>query len=91
MSRRRLSWSVPVLMAGLAWASVALACESGHWVKHVSDDGTIVILEDGSVWQIGGGDEIDTALWLPVTAITACDDKLINTDDGEVAAANRIR
>jgi hypothetical protein len=66
-------------------------CESGHWVSEVAGDGKIVILEDGSVWLIAAANQIDTMLWLPTTDITACDDKLIDTEDGEVAGARRIR
>ncbi len=66
-------------------------CEDGHWVKSVSSDATIVILEDGSVWEIDPADQVDTALWLPMTDIVACDDKLINTDDNEIVGATRIK
>ncbi len=75
-----------------AFAAPAFAyCEDGHWVKSVSSDGEIVVLEDGSVWQVDGVDAIYSALWLPTTNIVACDDKLINTDDGETVEATRIR
>ena len=66
-------------------------CDDGHWVDSVSDDGTIVKLEDGSVWEIDSVDAIDSALWLPTTEIIACDDKLINTDDNETVSAQRLR
>jgi hypothetical protein len=69
----------------------AIACDDGHWVNHVSGDGRIVILEDRSVWTVDDGDEVHTALWLPATDIIACSDKLINSEDGEVASAHRIR
>jgi hypothetical protein len=69
----------------------ARACEAGHWIETVSDDGTIVILEDGSVWRIDDVDAIDTQLWLPTTDIVACPDKLINTEDKEIASATLIR
>ena len=72
-------------------ASSALACESGHWVKSVQDDGKIVILEDGSVWEIDDGDTADTATWTSGTEIVVCDDKLINTDDDETVDAKKIR
>ena len=80
-----------LLLALALSASPAWACESGHWVSSVSDDGGVVILEDGSVWLVNAVDQIDTALWLPTTEITACPDKLINTEDGEVAVARRVR
>lgn len=66
-------------------------CEDGHWIDSVSDDGTIVKLEDGSVWEVDAVDAIDSALWLPTTDIIACDDKLINTDDNEKVSATRLR
>lgn len=65
-------------------------CESGHWVESVSDDGEIVKLEDGSIWQVDSVDTVDSALWLPTTGIVACDDKLINTEDNETVSASRI-
>ena len=76
----------------LAFVSADLqACEDGHWIDSVTDDGRIVILEDGSIWEVDSLDRIDSSLWLPTTEIVACDDKLINTDDDEVVAAQRIR
>ncbi len=68
-----------------------MGCDDGHWVESVSSDGAIVKLEDGSVWEVDAVDAIDSALWLPVTDIIACDDKLINTDDNESVSARRIR
>lgn len=66
-------------------------CESGHWVDSVSNDGQIVKLEDGSIWEVDAADSIDSSLWLPITDIIACDDKLINTEDNETVSATRIR
>jgi hypothetical protein len=66
-------------------------CESGHWVESVSNDGQIVKLEDGSIWEVDSVDAIDSALWLPTTDIVACDDKLINTEDNETVSATRLR
>jgi hypothetical protein len=66
----------------------------GHWVQSKTDDGAIVILEDGSVWQIDPFDQIDTALWLPMTDITVVEIVggylLIDTDDGEKAHAKLL-
>lgn len=67
------------------------SCEAGHWVESVSDDGDIVKLEDGSVWEIDGADIVDSALWLPTSEIVACAGKLINTDDNETVSATRIK
>ena len=75
----------------LASAAMASACESDHWIDKVSDDGSIVILEDGSVWLIDPVDTATTIAWTETDDIIACVDKLINTDDREVASARQIR
>jgi len=68
----------------------------GHWINSNAGNGAMIILEDGSVWEINSLDRIDTALWLPISNVTVLkasspvgDYKytLINTDDGEKALA----
>jgi hypothetical protein len=71
--------------------SATTGCVDGHWIESVSDDGTIVKLEDGSVWEVDAVDAITSMLWLPVTDVIACSDKIINTDDNEKVSARRIR
>ena len=72
------------------------ATGSGHWIDKVSDNGAIITLEDGSMWDVSTIDQVDTALWLPVTDITVVADPhpigefryvLVNTEDGEKAHA----
>jgi hypothetical protein len=65
----------------------------GHWISEVASDGAVIILEDDSVWSVSGLDQIETALWLPITEITVIESSepgypylLVNTDDGEKAA-----
>lgn len=71
----------------------------GHWIKSKADNGGIIILEDGSMWEINSIDRIDTSLWLPISNVTVLkasspvgDFKytLINTDDGEKALAKYL-
>lgn len=89
---KRFGFMLVALVAlGLTTGLARADCEDGHWVQSVSSDGAIVILEDGSVWEIDPADQVDTALWLPTTNIVACDDKLIDTDDNEIAGATRIK
>jgi hypothetical protein len=68
----------------------------GHWIKSKSGNGSMIFLEDGSMWEINSLDRINTALWLPITNITILkasqsvgDYKytLVNKDDGEKALA----
>lgn len=66
-------------------------CEEGHWVQSVADGGTIVILENGSVWEVDIVNQIDTALWLPTEDIILCAGSMINTDNGEKVGVTRLR
>ena len=72
---------------------------SGHWIQENIDSGSMIILEDSSIWQIDPLDKIETMLWLPVSNITIVisnngspgyDYLLINTDDGEKAHAKYL-
>lgn len=71
----------------------------GHWIQESSNNGAIVTLEDGSLWEISAVDRVDTALWLPTTSITVLESRspvgdykyvLINKDDGEKALAKYL-
>ena len=55
------------------------------------DDGSIIKLEDGSLWEVEAGDTVDSALWLPVTDVVVCDGRIINTEDNETVHVRRIR
>ena len=68
----------------------------GHWIQKNVDSGTYMILEDGSLWEIGPLNKVDAMLWLPISSITVVESSdgspgydylLINTDDGEKAHA----
>ena len=67
------------------------SCETGLTIESVMSDGSIIKLDDGSVWEVDDVDAVDSALWLETTEITACADKLINTDDNESVGAHRIK
>jgi hypothetical protein len=66
-------------------------CDSGHWINSVSDDGDIIKLEDGSIWKVDSVDTIISTLWLPVTDVIVCDDKIINTDDNESVSVTKLK
>lgn len=68
-----------------------LTCESGHWIESVSGDGGIIKVEDGSLWEVDPVDSLDSALWLPLSGVVICDDRIINVDDNETVSAARIR
>lgn len=82
----RMIWAVALFGA----ATPACACEDGHWIDEVLADGAILKLEDGSIWKVADFDAVTSSLWLPVTNVVVCDDKIINVDDGEIVHVNRV-
>lgn len=66
-------------------------CDDGHWIESVSNDGSIVKLEDGSIWEVDAADAVDAMLWLPVTEIIECGDRLINVDDNETVNVTQLK
>ncbi len=66
-------------------------CLQGNWVEKVSGDGEILILSDGSVWNVDPVDAIHSMLWLPAQPISICGNKLINTMGGESVLALKIK
>jgi hypothetical protein len=71
----------------------------GHWIRSKADNGAIITLEDGSMWEINSLDRIYTMLWLPVSNVTILKAgspvgeyryTLINSDDGEKAIAKYL-
>ncbi len=70
---------------------------SKHWIQKVIDGGKLILLEDGSMWEISPIDIVTTCIWLPVSNISVMSGKdavypymLINTDDGETADAKYL-
>lgn len=70
-----------------------------HWIQRTEGGGRIVVLEDGSRWEVWPVDRITAALWLPVSDIEVADARspmgafryaLINTDDDEVVLAKYL-
>lgn len=68
-------------MLCLTSLSVRADCYGGHWLQTKNTSGSIITLEDGSVWKVINGGNIDSMLWLPTEDILLCDDgTMINTD-----------
>jgi len=43
---------------------------SGHWIQTVLEGGRVVILEDGSRWEVEPLNQSETILWAPTSPIT---------------------
>lgn len=69
---------------------------NSHWIDKVIDDGKMILLEDGSLWEVSPIDVVTSMIWLPVSDVTVIESdgifpyKIINTDDGESVEAKYI-
>lgn len=66
-------------------------CTDKHWIQSKSDDGSIVILEDGTVWQVDIVNRVDSMLWLPIQDVIICGGAMINLSNGEKVAVIRLK
>ena len=41
-----------------------------HWLRDKRDEGALVVLEDGSIWEIDPSDRSKTVRWLRISTIT---------------------
>jgi hypothetical protein len=67
---------------------------SGQSITAKSDDGSIIVLDDDSIWIVASYDQSTSASWVDGTSITVNDsggtDQLVDTDDQETVHANYI-
>jgi hypothetical protein len=83
-----------LLISLLLCSLPALASSSKHWIDEISDGGSVIILEDDSVWAVSSLDTVDTSIWLSADNVVIAKNNsdpnypyvMINTDEkGEVA------
>jgi hypothetical protein len=72
-------------------------------IKSVTDDGDVIVMLSGHVYQVLPGDNIDSMLWLPASDVMICARsinvsgrnmiyyEIINTDDKEKVGAVIVR
>lgn len=71
--------------------SMAMNCIDGHSLASVSSNGQVIILLDGSIWEIDIVDAIQSMLWLPADNLLICGNRILNVRDGKSATATRIK
>jgi hypothetical protein len=66
-----------------------------HTQETNSDDGKIIVLDDGSIWAVpDASDQTTASIWTDATSITVNEEsggsgyELVNTDDHEIVHAN---
>ncbi len=75
----------------LSFSAIAIGCDEGHLIKEKTSDGSMVTLEDGSVWEINRIDRSYVISWPADTEVIACGATLTKVDGGEVVEAMRIK
>lgn len=101
-----VAWCAVILITVIALPGSLAQAARSCWddtLKSVTQDGSILVMQSGAVYEVLAGDEIDSMLWLPLTDILVCRiDTLhrgkpltyfdiINTDDSEKVGALRLR
>ncbi len=74
----------PVVPSG-----VKRACESGHFIQK-NAGGRIIILGDGSRWEVLPGGDVVASIWLPASEVIACPGELFNVFTGERVGAMQV-
>ncbi len=83
---------ISIIASVLLCTGTAMAwCESGHWLVSKSRNGYLLMLEDGSVWQVNSADAVYARTWLLSDNIMVCDFGLVNVDDNSQVLAIRIK
>lgn len=88
--------TILVLIVSTPNKGKASDCKDGYWIRSKSDDGEIIILNDGSVWQALL--TVDTMLWMRLDKVIICNLRgtdfatMINIDeDAEKADVKRLK
>jgi hypothetical protein len=88
MNRLKIILAITPFMFGLSHAS---SCNQES-IRNKSDDGGVLILTDGTVWEVDAVDRVDSALWMTGDDVLVCDDYIINTDEnGEKVDVRRLK
>jgi hypothetical protein len=71
------------------------AATGDHTQETRTDDGSIIVLDDHSIWAVEAGDESKASIWNDAASITVNETggssyELVNTDEEETVHANYI-
>jgi hypothetical protein len=62
------------------------------YISEVKGDGAILLMLDGSIYEVDSLDQLDTYLWLGLSdALLVNGEKLLNFDEGALVTVSRIR
>ena len=79
---------ITLIIAVFSGFASAQACDE-HYIKSIADGGRIIILDDRTVYK--SLDPAISSIWLPISEVLVCDDKIISIDDGETVDVIQLR
>ena len=94
--------TVAILNAAVSICAKSATCDEDS-IKSVTEDGEIIVMFSGHVYQVLPGDNIDSMLWLPASDVMICVRsisvkgrnmfyyEIINTDEKEKVGAVLLR
>jgi hypothetical protein len=80
-----------VLAFAVGASSTGHSCDDGYAIEAVLDDGNVIKLDDGSLWEVEPSDAVTASLWSASDDVLVCDDKIINVDAEETVHVDQIR
>jgi hypothetical protein len=80
-----------VLAFALGASSTGHSCDDGYAIEAVLDDGNVIKLDDGSLWEVDQSDAVAASVWSASADVLVCDDKIMNVDDEETVHVHQIR
>lgn len=81
-----------ILILGFALSFNAISAEKAS-IAGISEDQSIIKLDDGSIWSVNAVDQFELATWLVGEDVVINDkeDQIYNIDDDSSVDVNRIR
>ena len=91
MDARRLVIILALTMAGACASRGAVGdCGIEYSIRFVSNDGTVITLDNGTRWQVISEGRVITGIWLARDRVTICGRTMTNVKDGDEVRVTRL-
>ena len=91
MDARRLVIILALTMAvSCASGGAVVECTLDYSIIHVSNDGTVITLNNGTTWQVISEGRVITGIWLARDRVTICGRTMTNVKDGDEVRVTRL-
>jgi hypothetical protein len=89
---RRIFWATLLILVVL-WVNLAMGAAQETFLKSQTNDGAVLVLGDGSVWEVSAAHRSESKDWQAGDKITVMESKdcLFNVKHGESVDARLIK